>query len=107
MPTAIKDMSETIVPDYIKFMLICCFSGPTLTSVHDSMDAIIIESAYVDFCLHFFLFLCFCVDGCAFSALTLLVGRQEGHPTCKKLSDGVLLACVPADATAAHCLLLQ
>jgi len=27
----------------------------------------------------------------AFSALTLLVGRQEGHPTCKKLSDGVLL----------------
>jgi len=22
----------------------------------------------------------------AFSALTLLVGRQEGHPTCKKLS---------------------
>ena len=22
---------------------------------------------------------------CAFSALTLLVGRQEGHPACKKL----------------------
>ena len=27
----------------------------------------------------------------AFSALTLLVGQQEGHPACKKLS-GVLLA---------------
>ena len=27
---------------------------------------------------------------CAFSALTLLVGRQEGHPACKKLSSGVL-----------------
>jgi len=27
----------------------------------------------------------------AFSALTLLVGRQEGHPGCKKLS-GVVLA---------------
>ena len=27
---------------------------------------------------------------CAFSALTLLVGRQEGHPVCKKLSGGVL-----------------
>ena len=27
---------------------------------------------------------------CAFSALTLLVGRQEGHPACKKLSGGVL-----------------
>jgi len=27
---------------------------------------------------------------CAFSALTLLVGRQEGHPACKKLSGGML-----------------
>ena len=26
----------------------------------------------------------------AFSALTLLVGQQEGHPVCKKLSAGVL-----------------
>jgi len=26
----------------------------------------------------------------AFSALTMLVGRQEGHPACKKLSGGVL-----------------
>jgi len=26
----------------------------------------------------------------AFSALTLLVERQEGHPVCKKLSGGVL-----------------
>ena len=34
-------------------------------------------------------FLClFCVV--AFSVLTLLVGRQEGHPTCKKQSGGVL-----------------
>ena len=29
----------------------------------------------------------------AFSALTLLVGRQEGHPACKKLS-GRVLACL-------------
>ena len=52
----------------------------------------------------------------AFSALTLLVGRQEGHPACKKLSGGMLawlsglrfrLACSPADATATHYLLLQ
>jgi len=28
---------------------------------------------------------------CAFSALTLLVGRQEVHPACKKLSGGVLV----------------
>jgi len=26
----------------------------------------------------------------AFSALTLLVGLQEGHPACKNLSGGVL-----------------
>jgi len=25
-----------------------------------------------------------------YPALTLLVGRQEGHPACKKLSGGVL-----------------
>jgi len=52
----------------------------------------------------------------AFSALMLLVGRQEGHPTCKKLSGGMLawlsgmrcrLAYGPADATATHYLLLQ
>jgi len=53
----------------------------------------------------------------AFSALTLLVGQQEGHPACKKQSGGVLAwlsvwselqtAYGPADATATHCLLLQ
>ena len=63
----------------------------------------------------------FCVEWdikpLAFSALTLLVGRQEGHPASKKLSIGVLawllslamcrFAYGPADATATHCLLLQ
>jgi len=56
-------------------------------------------------------------SACTFNALTLLVGRQEGHPACKKLSGGVLawylsaarcrLAYGPADSTATHCLLLQ
>ena len=36
----------------------------------------------------FLLYICICLY--AFSALTLLVGRQEGHPACKKLSGGVL-----------------
>ena len=39
------------------------------------------------------LFLCVigeCGGSLAFSALTLLVGRQEGHPACKKQSGGVL-----------------
>jgi len=37
--------------------------------------------------VHSSFFLTNCI---AFSALTLLVGRQEGHPACKKLSGGVL-----------------
>ena len=37
----------------------------------------------------FILFSCYEI-GNPFSALTLLVGRQEGHPACKKLSGGVL-----------------
>jgi len=49
-------------------------------------------------------------------ALTLLVGRQEGHAACKKLSGGILvwlsgmrcrLAYSQADATVTHYLLLQ
>jgi len=50
----------------------------------------------------------------AFSALTPLVGRQEWHPACKKLSGGMLVW-LPVlgemqnevDATATHRLLLQ
>ena len=54
----------------------------------------------------------------AFGALTLLVGRKEGHPARKKQSVEVLAwlsvwsevqTCIydPADATATRCLLLQ
>jgi len=32
----------------------------------------------------------FALSAFAVSALTLLVGQQEGHPACKKLSSGVL-----------------
>jgi len=49
----------------------------------------------------------------AFSALTLLVWRQEEHPTCKKLNDEVLawlslwseVQNDPADVTVTHSLL--
>jgi len=40
------------------------------------------------------------VQYCAFSALTLLVGRQEGHPACKKLEwwgTGMVI-CLERDA---------
>jgi len=43
---------------------------------------------------HFFVLFSFWFDLVAlllaFSALTMLVGRQEGHPACKKLSGEVL-----------------
>ena len=65
----------------------------------------------------FIFLLLFRLTVCAFSALTLLVGRQEWHPACKKLSGGVLAwlsvwsevqTCIqPTDATATHCFLLQ
>jgi len=51
------------------------------------------------------------------SGLTLLFGRQDVHPACKKqwwgagdvicLERGADLHYGPADATATHCLLLQ
>jgi len=41
---------------------------------------------------------------CAFSALTLLVGQQEGHPACKKTE---WWGAGPADTNTTHCLLLQ
>ena len=42
--------------------------------------------------VHFYFMLAYSqfFSACAFSALTLLVGRQEGHPACKKPSGGVL-----------------
>jgi len=56
----------------------------------------------------------------AFTALTLLVGRQEGHPACKKTErwGAGMVVCLkrgadlhvalgPVDATATHCLLFQ
>ena len=44
-------------------------------------DASITDRCLIDYLLAYVL---------AFSALTLLVGRQEGHPACKKQSGGVL-----------------
>ena len=65
----------------------CIFSTSTLV--------IQIEQTvrYVHVCLYLLKFFLFSVSYpglLAFSALTLLVGRQEGHPACKKLSGGVL-----------------
>jgi len=48
------------------------------------LDLVFLSCFFLILCLFYFmLILCFH----AFSALTLLVGRQEGHPACKKLSS--------------------
>jgi len=39
---------------------------------------------------------------CASSALTLLVGHQEAHPACKKVSDEVLVWCQERGADCLH-----
>jgi len=97
------------------------------TTIYFTIQLMIILSAYKFFPILVFLgwslihYVCTSVGRVAFSAytfsaLTLLVGRQEGHPACKKLSGGMLawlsgmrcrLAYGPADATVTHSLLLQ
>jgi len=73
-------------------------------SSHSAFSFSFVATAFIFLAL---LFLCVT----AFSALTLLVGRQEGHPACKTewWDTGVaiclewsadLFACGPADATA-------
>ena len=60
------------------------------------------SSSPIDHILHFRNFsLIFMLVQCAFSALTLLVGRQEGHPVCKKLSAGGtgMVICLTATTT--------
>ena len=93
-----------------------CFTAPESRLLRSSLRTQC-STKYCIFCTLYFLnksvFILF-----AFSALTLLVGRQEGHPARKKTEwwgcrRGYLsgarcrLAYGPADATATRCLLLQ
>jgi len=59
----------------------CCYS---------LADSIVLTNArFICFLLQLILF-SYALTLCSFSALTLLVRRQEGQPACKKLSGGVL-----------------
>ena len=44
----------------------------------------------VTLCIRYISFISITITITAFSGLTLLVGRQEGHPACKKVSGGML-----------------
>jgi len=68
----------------------CVAVGPTrFTPPRDSPDVYHHTSEHIRFYFLVFLFSTSLVVS-SFSALTLLVGRQEGHPACKKLSGRVL-----------------
>ena len=58
---------------------------------------------------HWLIFLIFPCHVYAFSALTLLVGRQEGHPHCKKLewSGTGMVICLERDADLHMALLMS
>ena len=78
----------------------------------------VLRTMLIKFAFNYFIsYLIYGFHTSAFSALTLLVGRQEGHPVCKNWVVGYWhgylsgarcrLAYGPADATATHCLLFQ
>jgi len=52
---------------------------------------IILQNYLVNKCICLMCFYFILLQSVAFSALTLLVWWQEGHPACKKLSGGVLV----------------
>jgi len=52
--------------------------------VCDPIWQVTLRSSVMDFPLRAILGFNFNFSGVAFSALALLTGRQEGHPTCKK-----------------------
>ena len=69
------------------------------------------SSTVLDWILAMYKFYCYCYYYClSFSALTLLVGWQEGHPACKKLEWWGMVIWLERGADlhmAHHCLLLQ
>jgi len=72
-----------------KYTSIDCSADPAMTQcrlVHMSVCSITVKV-----CIQFrYLQPSMFTSVCAFSALTLLVGREEGHPACEKQSGGVL-----------------
>jgi len=82
-PTAIYSEIEQVVRRL-------CFL-PTPPSLSLSLPACLPACISLCISLHLSIFSAF-----AFSALTLLVGWQEGHPACRKLSDEVI--CLEQDA---------
>jgi len=67
------------VDRYMTGALAVCSSGRRPVAGSATLSAYV-RTSWIQNCLQFAL-----LTDCAFSALTLFVGRQEGHPACKKL----------------------
>jgi len=68
------------------------WSGVIVVAVSSRFLGCIVSYMLLSCCnVVLFVYVCIVISiHCAFSALTLLVGWQKGHPICKKLSGGVL-----------------
>ena len=74
---------QPVATDVACFMVYGCMRAPGRNA---PLIQFLILALYISFAIYIVCFLFVCT----FSALTLLVGWQEGHPACKKLSGGVL-----------------
>ena len=71
-----------------------CSASVVAASNTESVD--VADCSVVLTCCLFWIFCWISVFSIAFSALMLLVGRQEEHPACKKLSGGVQICIRPS-----------
>jgi len=76
----------------VKLYVSCVYKAASFICSWSAADLVIYVGVQTNRCpptkyVSLLLYFLACI---AFSALTLLVGRQEGHPVCKKLSGGVL-----------------
>jgi len=77
--------NRTIELEQIMILPVYCCNKIVTVFVTVNTDAII---AKINLCIR--LYFCLHWPHITFNALMLLVGQQEGHPACKKLSDGML-----------------
>jgi len=89
----INSMYQYALSAYLEVHCSCCcccwFYHPVVSSPTIEKQSIAM-SVRLFVCPHPIFTRSLCMLPIAFSALTLLVGRQEGHPACKKLSGEVL-----------------
>ena len=83
-------------------MCLLCRNSTRVTSNEECSIAVCnnVISDYCYYCAHLTAYLS--GQPFAFSALTLMIGRQEGHPACKKLSSGVLAWLCPERGADLH-----